>query len=57
MTTGVLVFSGGTPVSLRIADNHIFDNEIGIWLSAVVTAHGLDDNSFHDVTTNVSATN
>jgi len=57
VTTGVLVFSGGTTVNLRIAHNHIFDNQIGIWLSAPVTAHGLDDNSFHDVTTSVSANN
>jgi len=56
-TTGVLVFSGGTTVSLRIAHNHIFDNQVGIWLSSPVTAHGLDDNSFHDVTTSVSANN
>ncbi len=57
VSTGVLVFSGGTTVKLRIADNHIFDNAVGIWLSAPVTAHGLDDNSFHDVTTPVSANN
>ena len=57
VTTGVLVFSGGASVRLRIADNHIFDNAVGIWLSAPVTAHGLDDNSFHEVTTPVSANN
>jgi parallel beta-helix repeat protein len=57
LTTGVLVFSGGAPVSLRIAGNSIFDNSVGIWLSAAVTAHGLDDNSFHEVTTPVSSGN
>ena len=57
VTTGILVFSGGTPVKTHISDNHIFGDSIGIWLSAAVTAHGLDDNSFHHVTTPVSANN
>jgi hypothetical protein len=52
--TGVLVFSGGTRVSVVIACNHIFDNSIGIWLSKVVTAAGLRTNRFTDVTTPVS---
>jgi nitrous oxidase accessory protein NosD len=56
-TTGVLVFSGGTPVSVKIAHNHIFNNSIGIWLSKVVTASGLGTNSFTNVTTPVSANN
>ena len=56
-TTGILVFSGGTPVNLRIADNRIAHDDVGIWLSAPVTAHGLGDNSFHDVTTDVSSGN
>ena len=56
-TTGILVFSGGTPVKTHISDNHIFGDAIGIWLSAPVTAHGLDDNIFHHVTTPVSANN
>jgi hypothetical protein len=55
--TGVLVFSGGTPVAVRIAHNHIFNNDIGIWLSAPVTASGLGTNSFTNVTTHVSANN
>lgn len=54
-TTGVLVFSGGTPVTVRIARNVIFDNKIGIWLSQPVTAFGLATNSFFNVTTPVSA--
>jgi hypothetical protein len=57
LTTGVLVFSGGTRVSVEIARNHIFDNSIGIWLSKVVTATGLRTNRFSDVTTPVSVNN
>jgi nitrous oxidase accessory protein NosD len=57
VTTAVLVFSGGAPVTLRISDNHIFGDTDGIWLSMPVTAHGLNDNSFHDVVTPVSANN
>jgi nitrous oxidase accessory protein NosD len=57
VTTGVLVFSGGAPVTTHVADNHIFGDAVGIWLSAAVTAHGLGDNSFHHVTTPVSANN
>lgn len=55
--TGVLVFSGGTPVAVRIAHNHIFNNDIGIWLSAPVTASGLGTNRFSNVATPVSANN
>jgi hypothetical protein len=54
-TTGVLVFSGGTPVQTVIARNHISDNSIGIWLSQPVQASGLRTNAFHHVTTPVSA--
>ena len=54
-TTGVLVFSGGTPVRTVIAHNHIFDNKIGIWLSKPVKAFGLGTNSFHHVTRPISA--
>ena len=54
-TTGVLVFSGGTRVRTVIAHNHIFDNKIGIWLSKPVKAFGLRTNSFHHVTTPISA--
>jgi hypothetical protein len=56
-TTGVLVFSGGTPVTVKIACNRIFDNSIGIWLSKPVTAFGLRSNTFNDVTTHISANN
>ena len=54
-TTGVLVFSGGTPVSVTIAHNLIFNNYIGIWLSKPVTAHGLRTNVFVHVHTPISA--
>ena len=56
-TTGILVFSGGTPVTVTIAFNHIFDNAIGIWLSKAVTATGLGTNTFSNVTTPVSPGN
>jgi len=54
-TTGVLVFSGGTPVSLVIAHNHIFNNHFGIWLSKPVTAHKLGTNTFRNVVKPISA--
>jgi Protein of unknown function (DUF1565) len=54
-TTGVLVFSGGTPVSVVIAHNHISNNHFGIWLSKPVTAFGLGTNSFHNVFKPISA--
>ena len=54
-TTGVLVFSGGTPVSVTIAHNLISNNYFGIWLSKPVTAHGLRTNVFVHVHTPISA--
>ena len=54
-TTGVLVFSGGTPVTVTVAHNHIFDNFIGIWLSKPVTAFGLRTNTFSHVIIYISA--
>ena len=54
-TTAVLVFSGGTRVSVTIAFNHISDNHFGIWLSKAVTASGLGTNAFTNVTTPISA--
>jgi hypothetical protein len=56
-TTGVLVFSGGTPVTVKVASNTIFDNSFGIWLSKPVKASGLGTNTFFNVTTPVSANN
>jgi Protein of unknown function (DUF1565) len=47
--TGILVFSGGTHITLKIAFNHIFDNTIGIWLSKVVSASRLRTNTFRNV--------
>jgi hypothetical protein len=55
VTTGILVFSGGTPVTTTIAFNHILNNAIGIWLSKAVTAAGLKTNAFTNVTTPISA--
>jgi nitrous oxidase accessory protein NosD len=54
-TTGVLVYSGGVPVTVRIARNVIFNNSIGIWLSRPVTASGLRTNAFIRVRTPISA--
>jgi hypothetical protein len=54
-TTGVLVYSGGTKVWVKIAYNRISDNKIGIWLSKPVTAAGLKTNHFHKVAIPVSA--
>jgi hypothetical protein len=54
-TTGVLVFSAGTTVRVRVASNHIFDNTIGIWLSKPVKATGLKTNHFTNVKIPVSA--
>ena len=49
------MFSGGTPVTVTIALNHIFNNHFGIWLSKPVIAAGLATNTFTNVTTPVSA--
>jgi hypothetical protein len=55
VTTGILVFSGGAPVTTTIAFNHISNNKVGIWLSKPVTASGLFTNSFANVTTPILA--
>ena len=57
VTTGILVFSGGTKVKTTIAFNRISDNAIGIWLSKAVKAHGLKTNRFRNVATPISAGN
>ena len=57
VTTGILVYSGGTPVTTTVAGNYVFDDSIGIWLSKAVTASGLPSNRFHDVTTQISSGN
>jgi len=57
LTTGVLVFSGGTHVTVTVAHNSISDNHFGIWLSKPVKAQGVGTNSFHNVTVPVSANN
>ena len=54
-TTGVLVYSGGTRVSVNISFNHIFNNFYGIWLSKHVTASGLATNVFNNVNIHISA--
>jgi Periplasmic copper-binding protein (NosD) len=54
-TTGVLVYSGGTPVHVNISFNHISNNFYGIWLSKAVTATGLGTNAFKNVNMHISA--
>jgi nitrous oxidase accessory protein NosD len=54
-TTAVLVFSGGTKVTVQIARNFISNNSIGIWLSSPVKAAGLRTNTFRNVKTPISA--
>jgi hypothetical protein len=54
-TTGVLVYSGGIRVTVKIARNVIFNNSIGIWLSKPVKASGLRTNVFIRVKTPISA--
>jgi nitrous oxidase accessory protein NosD len=51
-TTAIAVFSVPS-VHMTIRDNEISHNEIGVWLSTTVTARGLHDNDFDDVTTDV----
>jgi Protein of unknown function (DUF1565) len=54
VTTGVLVFSGGTRVTVVISRNFISNNMIGIWLSKPVKASGLATNVFSNVNIPVS---
>jgi nitrous oxidase accessory protein NosD len=51
-TTGIAVYSA-SPAHMTIRGNTIFNNEIGIWLSTIVTARGLHHNHFENVTTHV----
>jgi hypothetical protein len=52
-TVGVLVY-GAVPVRIRIDDNRIFDNNIGIWLgTGGNVAANIRHNRFFDVTTPV----
>jgi len=57
LTTGVLVFSAGTPVSMTIARNFIHDNYYGIWLSSAVHVKGLPVNAYSRVNVRVSSGN
>jgi hypothetical protein len=54
-TTGILVFSGGTHITVRIAFNHISVDTIGIWLSKAVSASGLKTNRFTHVSIHILA--
>ena len=50
VATGILVLSGGTPVTTTIAFSRISNHRVGIWLSKAVAASGLFTNSFANVT-------
>ncbi len=49
-TTGILIFSA-VHVDITIAGNHIWGNQIGIWLSANVHTFGLGSNTINGATT------
>ena len=52
-TTGVIVASAATPISITIANNVISNNYYGIWLMPLVTVSGASSNTFVNVTTPV----
>jgi hypothetical protein len=48
LTTGILVFSASVPVQVTIADNHVFDNNYGMWFG--INGHvnaSMTGNTFH----------
>lgn len=47
-TTGIAIYSAPR-VHMVVRDNSISYNQTGIWLSKIVTVHGLHDNTFHHV--------
>jgi parallel beta-helix repeat protein len=49
VTTGVLVYSGASPLAITIAGNAISNNTDGIWLNQPVSAAGLSTNTFTNV--------
>jgi nitrous oxidase accessory protein NosD len=51
-TTGIAVYSV-PPVQMVIKDNHIRNNQIGIWLTSTVQAAGLDDNTYPGTPTHI----
>lgn len=51
-TTAIAVYAVPS-VQMRIRDNVIRHNQIGVWLTNTVDARGLDDNSYHDTPTHV----
>ncbi len=54
--TGISVYSAASPILMTIAENHIVNNDVGIWYTAAtVTANGLASNSFFSVTTPIEA--
>ncbi len=51
-TTGIAVYSAAL-AHMTIRDNKIRNNTYGIWLSKTVTAKGLHDNKFRNLTTRI----
>jgi hypothetical protein len=47
-TTGIAIYSA-PHIHMVVRGNSISNNQIGIWASNTVTAHGLHDNAFHHV--------
>jgi len=53
-TTGILVWSAGTPITMTISGNTIFGDWYGIWMNSTVSAPGaLHRNTFQAVNTRV----
>jgi hypothetical protein len=53
-TTGILIWSAVTLYHLRVTNNIIFDNAVGVWFTpATVQASGLATNHFFHVATPV----
>jgi parallel beta-helix repeat protein len=53
-TTGILVWSAATPITVTISGNTIFGNWDGIWLGHVVSAPGASArNTFWAISTHV----
>lgn len=53
VTTGILVYSGASPLAITIAGNAISADTDGIWLNQPVSATGLGTNTFTGVTNSV----
>jgi parallel beta-helix repeat protein len=53
-TTGILVWSAGTPITVTISGNTIFNDWYGIWMNSTVSAPGASSlNTFWTISTHV----